>query len=273
MKPQISIIVPTLNEEENIKNFLYSLEKQTSANFEIIVVDGGSVDNTVSIAKSRAKVIVKKGLHEFPSRTLGAKAARGEILLFTCADVTFPNDLLAKSSDKFRDQELIALTGPDIPSASLLAEIEYGVYNFLRFLFSILPRPKKRFSTSTNFLAVRKTCFDKTGGFTSDINADGIMGRWLSEMGKVKFSMSMKVFISPRRFLKMGFSRFNFHYLYILENFFPFLSKTSFIKNLKNKSGAVHRDMHVHSRECHSHRSNRRKSKKLLAATTANVSS
>jgi len=107
----------------------------------------------------------------------------------------------------------------------------------------MFPRPNKRFSTSTNFLAVRKACFDKTGGFISDVNADGIMGRRFSDMGKVKFFTSMKVFISPRRFLKMGFSRFNFHYLYVLENFFPFLSNTSFIKNLKNKSGSVHSDM------------------------------
>ena len=243
MNPQISIIVPTLNEEKNIKNFLYSLEKQTSTSFETIIVDGGSVDNTVSLANKRAKVIIKKGLREFPSRNLGAKTANGEILLFTCADVTFPPDLLAKISDKFRDQELVAITGPDVPYDSSLAEIEYGLYNFIRLIFSMFPGPNKRFSTSTNFLAVRKACFEKTGGFISDVNADGIMGRQFSEMGKVKFFTSMKVFISPRRFLKMGFSRFNFHYLYVLENFFPFLSNTSFIKNLKNKSGSVHSDM------------------------------
>ena len=245
MTPQISIIVPTLNEEENIRNFLYSLEKQTLTKFETIIVDGGSVDKTATIANKKAKVIIKKGLREFPSRNLGAKTANGQILLFTCADVTFPSDLLAKINDKFQDRELVAITGPDLPYDSLLAEIEYGMYNFARFLFSMFPGSNKRFSTSTNFLAVRKSCFEKTGGFTSDVNADGMMGRRFSEMGKVKFSTGMKVFISPRRFLKMGFSRFNFHYLYVLENFFPFLSKTSFIKNLKNKSGSVHSEMRV----------------------------
>ncbi len=243
MNPQISIIVPTLNEEEHIKNFLYSLEKQTKPNFETIIVDGGSVDNTVNIANYQAKVIVKKGLPEFPSRNLGAKTANGQILLFTCADVTFPPDMMAKLSEEFKDEELVAITGPGIPYDSSLAEIEYGVYNFIRLLFSLFPAPYKRFSTSTNFLAVRKRCFDKTGGFILDVNADGIMGKQFSQMGKVKFSSGLKVFISPRRFVKMGFSRFNFHYLYVLENFFPFLSKTSFIKNLKSKSGAAHSEM------------------------------
>ena len=247
MNPQISVIVPTLNEEENIRNFLYSLEEQTSTNFEVIIVDGGSVDNTVNLANCRAKVIIKKGLREFPSRNIGAKTASGEILLFTCADVTFPPDMLAKISEKFQDLELVAVTGPAMPYAFSLVEIEYGLYNFARFFFSLFPGPNKRFSTSTNFLAVRKKCFDKTGGFGSDVNADGRMGKRCSEMGKVKFFTSMKVFISPRRFMKMGFSKFNRHYLYVLENFFPFLSNTSFIKKLKSKSGLVHREMRVPS--------------------------
>ena len=245
MKPNVSIIVPTLNEEKSIQDFLGSLKKQTWKNFEIIVIDGGSTDKTVDIAKyHQAKVIVKEELREFPSRNIGAKMAKGEILLFTCADVMFPSDLLANINRYFEDPKLIALTGPDIPQTSLLAGIEYRAYNLIRFLFSSLPRPNKRFSTSTNFLAVKKKYFEKTGGFTSDINADGIIGKQLSEIGKVKFSMDTIVFISPRRFFKMGFSGFNLHYLYVLENFFPFLSKTSFLKKWKTKSGAVHRKMH-----------------------------
>jgi glycosyltransferase involved in cell wall biosynthesis len=191
-KPQISIIVPTLNEEENIRFLLESVDNQTKVDSEIIVVDGGSTDNTVPIAEGYCtKVIVEKGAHEFPSRNIGAKVATGEILLFTCADVIFPRDLLAKIREKFNDQELVAITGPGIPSSPLLAEIEYGLYNFLRFFFSTLPGPNKRFSTSTNFLAVKKIYFDKIGGFVSDVNGDGLMGRQLSEMGNVKFLMGM----------------------------------------------------------------------------------
>ena len=245
IKPKISIIVPTLNEEKNIEEFLDSLKKQTWTNFETIVVDGGSTDKTINIAENHQTiVIVKKEMREYASRNIGAKMACGEVLLFTCADVTFPKDLLAKINQNFEDQELIALTGPDIPQDSLLAEIEYRAYNFIRFLFSSLPRPNKRFSTSTNFLSVKKNYFYKTGGFVTDINADGIMGKQLSEIGRVKFSMGTNVFISPRRFFKMGFSKFNLHYLYVLENFFPFLSKTSFLKKWKTKSSAVHRKMH-----------------------------
>ena len=243
---KISVIVPALNEEKNIPSLLDSLEKQTLRDHEVIVVDGGSTDRTVSFAKNyQSQVIVEEGLPEFPSRNVGAKIANGEILLFTCADVIFPRGLLAKIEQNFKDQTLIALTGPDYPTDSLLAEIEYGAYNFMRFMFSSFPKPAKRFSTSTNFLAVRKAAFEKTGGFMSDINGDGMLGRQLSEMGKVRFSNTTAVIISPRRFYRMGFFKFNLHYLYVLENFFPFLSKTSFLKTLKTKSGSVHRNMHL----------------------------
>lgn len=246
VKPEITIVAPTLNEEANIRFLLESVSEQTNGNAEIVVVDGGSTDHTVPIAESySAKVIVEKGLEEFPSRNVGAKVASGDILLFTCADVIFPPDLLENISESFQDQELVAVTGPDIPSASLLARIEYGYYNFIRLVFSTLPGPSKRFSTSTNFLAVRKNYFDKTGGFDPEINGDGLMGRKLSELGKVKFLAEMKVFISPRRFYKMGFFRFNLHYLYVLENFFPFLSNTSILKNMRRKSGSIHRNMHL----------------------------
>jgi glycosyltransferase involved in cell wall biosynthesis len=246
MSSRISIIIPTLNEEKNIQNLLGSLEKQTLPDYEVIIVDGGSTDGTVDVANDyHSRVIVEEGLPEFPSRNTGAKIANGEILLFTCADVIFPRELLAKIDQSFEDQELIALTGPDYPTDSLLAEIEYGAYNFARFMFSSFPKPTKRFSASTNFLAVRKATFEKTGGFLSDINGDGLLGKRLSEIGKVKFLNAIAVTISARRFCKMGFFKFNLHYLYVLENFFPFLSKTYFLKILKNKSDSVHQNMHL----------------------------
>lgn len=244
MDSKISVIVPTLNEETNIQNLLDSLENQTLTDYEIVVVDGGSTDKTLDVARiHRSNVFVEKGLAEYPSRNLGAKLAKGDILLFTCADVIFPCGLLARIAESFQDPELVAMTGPDRPTDSALAIVEYGVYNFARFLFSSFPRPVKRFSTSTNFLAVRKAAFEKTGGFVRDINSDGYVGKQLSEMGKVKFYNSAVVLISPRRFYDMGFFGFNLHYLYVLENFFPFLSETSFLKSLKVNSGSSHSEM------------------------------
>lgn len=244
----ISIIVPTLNEEKSLRFLLESLRRQTWSNFEILVVDGGSKDKTIDIANQyNAETIVPNGGAEFHSRNVGASLAKGEILLFTCADIIMPKDLIEKVYEKFeRNHRIIAVSGPSIPyDTHIIGKIEYGVYNALRYASSRLPRPFKRFSSSTNFLVVRKNFFEKVGGFDPvDINADGILGRNLSELGEVEFCLNMYVFISARRMNKMGFLDFNRHYFYVLENFFPLLSETRMMKSSKQKSGKTHRKIH-----------------------------
>jgi glycosyltransferase involved in cell wall biosynthesis len=244
----VSVIVPTLNEEQTVINLLKSLNSQYYENLEVIIIDGGSRDKTVEVAKKHgAKVLVYEGLSEFASRNVGAEIANGDILIFTCADIIFPQDLLKKIIDKFeKDPQLIALSGPGVPyDAPLKGSLLYAVYNIFRFLLSKLPKKLQCFSTSTNFLAVRRTAFEKTGGFDPwDINADGLMGRKLLKMGKVKFSLDTFVYISARRMKKMGFIKFVLHYLYILENFFPSLSHTKLIKNRKMISKSQHRKLH-----------------------------
>ncbi len=244
----ISIIVPTLNEEVTIDSLLKSLRVQSWRDFETIVVDGGSKDETVERARRfGARVLVEIGCPEFVSRNLGARKAKGSILLFTCADVVFPKHLLGSVHERFvEDPGLVALSGPGIPfDAPIVGRIEYEVYNSLRYVLCNLPDSLKRFSTSTNFLATRKQHFRKTGGFLlNDVNADGLMGRHLAGMGKVAFSPKMYVYISARRMKNMGFGKFNKHYLYVLENIFPQLSRLGLLDRLKATSRSVHGKMH-----------------------------
>lgn len=247
MKKMISIIVPTLNEEASLIRLLWSLKKQTYLGLEIILVDGGSKDNTVQIAnRYNARTVVLNGRSEFPSRNFGASLAKGDILIFTSADAIFPDDLLEKVLKKFEeDSELIAVRGPGIPyDGPLIGKIEYTAYNIFRYVASIMPKPFKRFSGSTNFLAVRKEIFEKVGGFCDDINADGLLGRELVKMGKVRYGFDTYVFISARRMSHMGFLEFNFHYLYVLENYLWLLSSMKKFKQMKLQRKIKHREMH-----------------------------
>ena len=88
----LSIIIPILNEEENIGKLLghlieYSLKENIS---EIIVVDGGSSDNSESIVKQFEQItFLKSEKGRAKQMNAGAKNAKGNILYFLHAD-SFP---------------------------------------------------------------------------------------------------------------------------------------------------------------------------------------
>ncbi len=247
-KLDISIIVPTLNEGCNLESFIDSLKDQSNVRFETLIVDGGSNDKTVQIAqKNRLRTIILPGYGEFISRNIGAQTAESELLLFTCADVIFPKELLSKIVEKFEENpKLIAVTGLDHPfDAPFYGKLENSIYNLLRYLLASLRKPFKRFLTSTNFLVVRKKSFEEIGGFlTDDINADGLMGKKLLDLGDVQLFSDLYVYSSGRRMKRMGFFAFNRHYLYALENFFSSTSELKIIGSLKHRSRAKHGEIH-----------------------------
>ncbi|UTW61348.1 TIGR04283 family arsenosugar biosynthesis glycosyltransferase [bacterium SCSIO 12741] len=89
---RISVIIPTFNEEENIRKLIPWLEANSSPEnlLEIVVVDGGSRDNTVDIAEEvGAQVHRSTKSGRAVQLALGGKKAKGEILYFLHAD-TFP---------------------------------------------------------------------------------------------------------------------------------------------------------------------------------------
>jgi glycosyltransferase involved in cell wall biosynthesis len=245
---KVSVIIPTLNEAELIPSLLSSLRNQTSRDFETLVVDGGSSDSTVPIAESfGAEVFALPASPEFTARNYGADQASFPLLLFTCADAIFPADLLERVNMIFaRNQDLTALTGPDIPyDGGPLLRFEYAFYNILRLIFSRLPRPVLRFSTSTNLLVVRREAFENIGRFhPGDVNADGLLGRTLATRYRVLFDDNIRVYVSARRARKWGITRFSRHYLYVLENFIPKLSEQHWFSILKSRSSLSHGQIH-----------------------------
>jgi len=218
---RISVILVSLNEEKYIRLPLESLRKQSFANFETILVDGGSKDKTVKIAGEYGVKIIPnaKGGIAY-QRNLGAKEAKGEIFAFTEADTIIPNFWLEKINKKFQDKEIIAMAGPGYPyDAPFYGPLEYQVYNMVRFFFSKALQPMRRFMTSGYNLAVKKKTFEESGGFPSvSVNEDGLFGKKLTMMGKTVFCLDVPVYISARRLRSMGFINFNTYYMFMLEN-------------------------------------------------------
>lgn len=110
MKPDISIIVPTYNEEKNIARTIYELEKYLSEkhfNGEIVISDDCSTDNTVKVVKGlQAKfgniklLTLRRNYYKGWPVKLGMLAAKGKLLLFTDADLATP----IREADKLIDE-------------------------------------------------------------------------------------------------------------------------------------------------------------------------
>ena len=89
---RFSFVIPTLNEEGFLSNLLTSLTHQTKQDFEVVVVDGSSTDDTVGLDQSFASKLPKlqifsSGKANLPlQRNLGARASTGEWLVFVDAD-------------------------------------------------------------------------------------------------------------------------------------------------------------------------------------------
>ncbi|XHX76698.1 MAG: TIGR04283 family arsenosugar biosynthesis glycosyltransferase [Stenomitos frigidus ULC029] len=96
MSSHISIIIPTLNEATTLERTLRHLSILEPPPWEILVVDGGSQDQTVAIAQAgAASVIFSQNVGRSVQMNQGAAAATGDVLCFLHADTLVPDDLVA----------------------------------------------------------------------------------------------------------------------------------------------------------------------------------
>ena len=199
-KPIVSIIVPTLNEENFIQRCLQALQNQSIARekYEIIVSDSSSSDATVRIAKKYAdKIVVCKKHSAGFGRNEGAKHASGELLGFVDADTIVEKNWVAALIDGLGRG--IACTGPieALEKDSLKTRAFYRWWGLQSRISVMLHYP---IFPGFN-LGVRKKEFDRVGGFsTSNITTEDIeLGQKMKKTGKIAFSKKMAVRTSTRR--------------------------------------------------------------------------
>lgn len=101
----ISVIITTKNSALTLTKLLESIKCQTYKNFEIIVVDNNSSDQTVKIVKRYTKKVFNIGPERSAQRNFGAKKALGKYLLFLDSDMELTENVLkecAKKSIRFK---------------------------------------------------------------------------------------------------------------------------------------------------------------------------
>jgi rSAM/selenodomain-associated transferase 2 len=192
---KISIIIPTLNERENIKAAIATT--QPSLNIEVIVVDGGSQDDTVAIVQSLGVKLISSLPGRAGQMNMGAIAASGEILLFLHADTRLPIG--------FDEMIRTALQQPKTVAGAFALQIndlswglrlvERGVYWRSRFL-------QMPYGDQAIFL--KKTVFQQIGNFPElPIMEDFELIRRLRRIGKI-IILPAPVVTSARRWLQKG---------------------------------------------------------------------
>ncbi len=92
MKPELSIVVPVLNEAAQIVERLHALQKLRASGVELIVADGGSTDGTAHLAEALADRVVTAPRGRAAQMNAGAAVSQGQVLLFLHADTTLPEN-------------------------------------------------------------------------------------------------------------------------------------------------------------------------------------
>lgn len=208
----LSIIIPTLNEEKNIKRVLSVINKTSFIDYEIIIADAGSTDDTLKVAKEFDCIITKGGLPA-RGRNAGAKIAKGDILLFLDADLDIKiEDFISESIEKFNENKL------DIASFPLYTQKNNIYMNPITLdIFYNIPQRilKNLFPMGAMGIMVRKELFEKVKGFDETISLaeDHYFVQQADKIGKFGIISSVKMYMPLRRFQRDGYFRTAFKYL------------------------------------------------------------
>jgi len=233
---KISVIAPCLNEARNLPMFLGSLKHQTLKDFELIIVDGNSTDESITIIDSFRNqldlLLTFDGARNFGLlRNIGARYAKAPIMFHTSVDTFLEPNLLEKIVKFYEDHpETISLAGRTYPlGTSLFAHVGYQIFDFLRFTFTCLPPPFRKYRPSGNFTSFRSSAFEAVGGYPEvTVNEDGLMGQRLDGYAylnrkAVMFHLGLWVGHHVKKFEKIGGFQAIMFYFYTLGNLFPTL--------------------------------------------------
>ena len=197
----ISIIIPVLNEEKKLSNTLADLKSFRHSGHEVIVVDGGSTDNSLKLAREAAahevnySVIVSE-----PGRALqinnGAAIATGDVYLFLHADTVLPDNALHLISSIEHDKHYWGRFDIRFSSNRIIFRLIEFMVNLRSRLTSI--------ATGDQAIFIEAGLFKSIGGFPQiALMEDIAISRLLKKKSK-PVCLKAKVITSSRRWETNG---------------------------------------------------------------------
>jgi len=193
----LSIIIPCLNEAENIHACLSSIP--ASPSIEIIVVDGGSSDETISIVKnfSSAIKIVHSDRGRAKQMNTGARYARGAVLLFLHADTIAPKDLLEKiSSFDSQDKKLWGRFDVQLSNRSLVYRVIEAFINYRSDWTNV--------ATGDQAIFVKRNAFEHVTGFPDIPLMEDIAFSKIMKKKSEAYCIKSRMLTSSRRWEENG---------------------------------------------------------------------
>lgn len=206
-----SIIIPALNEAQGIGDTLAAAFAQDYPNFEVIVADNGSTDNTALIAaRLGAKVVVEKRKGTMWACEAGRKSAKGDVIVRLDADCLPEKNWLSEGMKHFKNPKVVGVTGPydyfDGPKTFRFFSLssQKYVYAPLNAVFNSLHMAAILIGGNS---FMRAESLEKMGGFNTDITFygdDTDVAMRLLPFGKIVFDNKLVMKTSARRFKAQG---------------------------------------------------------------------
>lgn len=215
----LSIIIPTLNEEKFLPKLLEDLKRQSFKNFEVIIVDGGSLDKTEAVASLFKKYLNIKFLkvdkkNVSYQRNFGAKKAKGQYLFFIDADSRIKSSfikILFKIINNKKGLIFLPYLTPDNNKPQFKI-----IFDFINFLIDASQFTTRPFSAG-GALIIENNFFNFLGGFDESLfiaeDHNLIKKAYLCGV-RAKTLSNLKVEFSLRRLKKEG--EFKVFYKYLL---------------------------------------------------------
>jgi len=208
----VSVVITVFNEQESISELISALSAQTLSPKEIIVVDGGSTDNTFQILQNlarklpRLKVFQSRGNRSI-GRNYGVSKSTSSIIAFTDAGCIPEKNWLKELIKPFSSPTTTVVSG----YYSGLAKDDFQSCLIPYVLVMPDKAEKGEFFPSTRSMALRRAVWIQSGGFDSKLshNEDYVYAHWLKKMG-VTFTFAPKAIVGwlPRKNLAQAFWMF-----------------------------------------------------------------
>jgi uncharacterized protein len=195
--PYISVVIPALNEEENIgKTIVHALD----GNSEIIVADGGSRDRTMKIAAESGARVISAPRGRALQQNAGAEASQGKVLLFLHADTLLPKDYAGKIFEALMDHDVAA------GAFRFRTDLEGTTMRIIEFAVNVRSK-YLHLPYGDQGIFIRKETFHSAEGFPGvPLAEDLFLVRKISRLGKI-FIVPATVTTSGRRWKKLGIIR------------------------------------------------------------------